>query len=61
MSTATAQRLTAILHREEDLVVAECPEVGTVSQSDTVEEALAIGKLLPEAQIRSLRPQGPER
>jgi hypothetical protein len=40
MSTAAAQRLTAILHRE---------------------EALAIGRLLPEAQIRSLRPQGPER
>jgi predicted RNase H-like HicB family nuclease len=41
MSTATAQRLTAILHREEEVVVAECPEVGTVSQGDTVEEALA--------------------
>jgi predicted RNA binding protein YcfA (HicA-like mRNA interferase family) len=36
-----AQRLTAILHREEEVVVAECPEVGTVSQGDTVEEALA--------------------
>ena len=41
MSTATTQPLTAILHREEDVVVAECPEVGTVSQGDTVEEALA--------------------
>jgi predicted RNase H-like HicB family nuclease len=41
MSTATAQRLTAILHREEELYVAECPEVGTVSQGVTVEEALA--------------------
>jgi predicted RNase H-like HicB family nuclease len=41
MSTAAAQRLTAILHREEEVVVAECPEVGTVSQGDTVEEALA--------------------
>ncbi|WP_255000884.1 type II toxin-antitoxin system HicB family antitoxin [Cyanobium sp. Alchichica 3B3-8F6] len=41
MSTATAQRLTAILHREEEVVVAECPEVGTVSQGDTVKEALA--------------------
>ena len=40
MSSATAQRLTAILHRGE-VVVAECPEVGTVSQGDTVEEALA--------------------
>lgn len=41
MSTVIAQRLTAILHREEDVYVAECPEVGTVSQGDTVEEALA--------------------
>ncbi|HXF06035.1 MAG TPA: type II toxin-antitoxin system HicB family antitoxin [Blastocatellia bacterium] len=31
---------TAILHKEEDLYVAECPEVGTVSQGYTVEEAL---------------------
>jgi predicted RNase H-like HicB family nuclease len=32
---------TAILHKEEDLYVAECPEVGTVSQGHTVEEAIA--------------------
>jgi predicted RNase H-like HicB family nuclease len=28
----------AILHKEEDMYVAECPEVGTVSQGDTLEE-----------------------
>lgn len=38
MSTKT---FTAVLHREEDMYVAECPEVGTVSQGTTVEEALA--------------------
>jgi len=38
MSTRT---FTAILHREEDLYVAECPEVGTVSQGYTIEEAIA--------------------
>ncbi len=32
---------TAILHREEDLFVAECPEVGTVSQGYTIEEAVS--------------------
>ena len=32
---------TAILHREDDLYVAECPEVGTVSQGASVEEALS--------------------
>lgn len=31
----------AVLHRERDLYVAECPEVGTVSQGKTVEEAVA--------------------
>jgi len=33
--------LTAVLHKEEDLYVAECPEVGTVSQGHSVEEAVA--------------------
>ncbi|MCY7283945.1 MAG: type II toxin-antitoxin system HicB family antitoxin [Cyanobacteria bacterium CAN_BIN43] len=33
--------LTAILHWEEDVYVAECPEVGTASQGETIEEALA--------------------
>ena len=33
--------LTAILHREENMYVAEYPEVGTVSQGATVEEAIA--------------------
>ena len=34
------QTLTAILHWEEDVYVAECSEVGTASQGETVEEAL---------------------
>lgn len=33
--------LTAVLHREEDMYVAECPEVGTVSQGATIEEAVS--------------------
>jgi predicted RNase H-like HicB family nuclease len=32
--------LTAVIHREEDMYVAECPEVGTVSQGKTVEESV---------------------
>jgi predicted RNase H-like HicB family nuclease len=32
--------LTAILYWEEDVYVAECPEVGTASQGETIEEAL---------------------
>ncbi len=32
---------TAVLHKEDDMYVAECPEVGTVSQGQTIEEAIA--------------------
>lgn len=37
MATKT---LTAIIHKEEDMYVAECPEVGTVDQGETIEEAV---------------------
>ncbi len=32
--------LTAVLHKDDDMYVAECPEVGTVSQGNTIEEAV---------------------
>jgi len=32
---------TAVLHKEEEFYVAECPKVGTVSQGYTVEEAIS--------------------
>lgn len=35
------QTFTAVIHKEEDVFVAECPEVGTVSQGATIEEAVA--------------------
>jgi len=31
---------TAVLHKEGDIYVAECPEVGTVSQGYSIEEAI---------------------
>ena len=34
-------KFTAVLHQEGDLYVAECPEVGTVSQGASVDEAVA--------------------
>ncbi len=33
--------LTAILYWEDDVYVAECPEVGTASQGETIDEAIA--------------------
>ena len=35
------QTFTAVMHKEDDIYVAECPEVGTVSQGTTIEESLA--------------------
>lgn len=49
----TARMFTAVLHKEEDLHVAKCPEVGTVSQGHTTEHAFAN---LKEATEWSRRP-----
>jgi predicted RNase H-like HicB family nuclease len=35
------QTFTAVIHREEDVYVATCPELGTVSQGISIENALA--------------------
>ncbi len=37
---AKSKVFTAVLHKEEDMYVAECPEVGTFSQGKTIEEAV---------------------
>ena len=37
----TLQTFTAVLHKEKKLYVAECPEIGTVSQGKTIDEAVA--------------------
>jgi len=49
------QIFTAVLHKEEDLYVTECLEVGTVSQGYTVEEAIA--NLIPAKEHNSPLPQ----
>ena len=36
----TTKTFTAVVHQEDDLYVADCPEVGTVSQGKTIEEAI---------------------
>ncbi len=33
-------QLNAIITKEEDMYIATCPEVGTVSQGNTIEEAI---------------------
>jgi predicted RNase H-like HicB family nuclease len=37
----TIKTLTAVIHKEDNIYVAECSEVGTVSQGYTIEEAIA--------------------
>ena len=32
--------LTAVIQKEEDMYIAKCPEVGTVSQGESIEEAV---------------------
>ena len=42
---------TAIITKEEEMYVAACPEVGTVSQGATIEEAVANLKEATEAYL----------
>jgi predicted RNase H-like HicB family nuclease len=48
--------LTAILHKEGNLYVAECPEVGTVSQGPSLEEAVANLKEATELYLEEFPP-----
>ena len=48
---------TAVLHRENDVYVAECPEVGTVSQGKSVEEAVANLKEATELYLEEFPPE----
>ena len=34
-------KVIALVYKDEDMYVAECPEIGTVSQGYTIEEAIA--------------------
>ncbi|UBF27748.1 type II toxin-antitoxin system HicB family antitoxin [Kovacikia minuta CCNUW1] len=36
-----SRSFTVILHKEDDMYVAECLEVGTVDQGETIEQAIA--------------------
>jgi len=34
------ETFTAVIHKEEDMYIAECPEIGTVSQGKSIEETI---------------------
>jgi predicted RNase H-like HicB family nuclease len=55
--TMTTQTLTAVIHKEADWFVADCPEIGTVSQGKTLEEAVANLKEATELYIEETNAQ----
>jgi predicted RNase H-like HicB family nuclease len=40
-STMKSRSFTVVVYREDDVYIAECPEVGTVDQGETIEQAIA--------------------
>jgi predicted RNase H-like HicB family nuclease len=48
---------TAVLHKEGEIYVAECPEVGTVSQGKSVEDAVANLKEATELYLEEFPPR----
>jgi predicted RNase H-like HicB family nuclease len=36
-----SRSFTVVLYKEDDMYIAECPEVGTVDQGETIEQAIA--------------------
>jgi predicted RNase H-like HicB family nuclease len=50
------KKFTAILHKEEEMYVAECPEVGTVSQGETIKEAMSNLKEATELYLEEFPP-----
>ena len=49
--------LSAILIKENDMFMAKCPEVGTVSQGTTVEEAVENLKEATELYLEEFHPE----
>lgn len=52
----SARVFTAVIYKEDDLYVAECPEVGTASQGRTIEEAIANLKEATELYLEEFPP-----
>jgi len=50
--------LTAIVQKEENMYVARCPEIGTVSQGATIEEAVKNLKEATEAYLEEFPVKG---
>jgi len=53
--------LSAVIHREENLFVAFCPEVGTASQGTSYDEALANLREATELYLEEFPQEYPDR
>jgi predicted RNase H-like HicB family nuclease len=49
---------TAFIHKEEDMYVAKCPEIGTASQGRTIEEAISNLKEATELYLEEFPQKG---
>ena len=56
-----SRTFTAILHKEADFFVALCPEIGTVSQGPSLEEAVANLREATELYLEEFPPPEGER
>lgn len=52
---------TAVIHKEDDTFVAQCPEVGTASQGKTMQEAAKNLKEATELYLEEFPLKSPER
>jgi predicted RNase H-like HicB family nuclease len=60
-SSRTVRTYTAVIHREGAWYVAECPEVGVVSQGRSIDEAIANLKEATELYLEELPPLSSQR
>ncbi|MFN9176843.1 MAG: type II toxin-antitoxin system HicB family antitoxin [Synechocystis sp.] len=50
-----SRRFTVIVHKEDDRYVAECPEVGTVDQGETIEQAISGLQAATQLYLKALK------
>ncbi len=50
----SVKTFTAVVYKEDEIYVAECPEVDTTSQGDTIEDAIANLKEATELYLEEL-------
>ena len=57
----TFRSFSAVVHQEGNIIVADCPEIGTVSQGPTVDEAIANLKEATELYLEEFPMPAPSR